>query len=102
MFRTSYHYAGLAKHLGSNRQLISIMRQPNLMALSYDPYQSFLYNSLLIMLQIIHCVGIESAPADMLVWAIVKEVREKLACHTKEITGAIWEMKYATINTIYA
>lgn len=54
------------------------------------------------MLQIIHCVGIESAPADMLVWAIVKEVREKLACHTKEITGAIWEMKYATINTIYA
>lgn len=42
---------------------------------------------------IIHCVGIESAPADMLVWAIVKEVREKLACHTKEITGAIWEMK---------
>ncbi|KAL4807554.1 Saccharopine dehydrogenase-domain-containing protein [Aspergillus unguis] len=42
---------------------------------------------------IIHCLGFESAPADMLAWAMVKEVREKLSCHTKEITGSIYEMK---------
>ncbi|KAL4916592.1 Saccharopine dehydrogenase-domain-containing protein [Aspergillus aurantiobrunneus] len=42
---------------------------------------------------IIHCLGIESAPADMLAWALVKEVREKFSCHTKEITGSIYELK---------
>ncbi|KAL4780159.1 Saccharopine dehydrogenase-domain-containing protein [Aspergillus varians] len=42
---------------------------------------------------VIHCVGIESAPADILAWAVVKEVREKLSCHTREITGAIHEIK---------
>jgi hypothetical protein len=47
-------------------------------------------------MQIIHCVGIESAPADLLAWAVVKTVREKLACQTKEITGAIYDFKYAS------
>ncbi|KAL4988358.1 Saccharopine dehydrogenase-domain-containing protein [Aspergillus falconensis] len=42
---------------------------------------------------IIHCVGIESAPADMLAYALVREVREKLSCHTREITGSIYEFK---------
>ncbi|KAL4750464.1 hypothetical protein BDW72DRAFT_175729 [Aspergillus terricola var. indicus] len=42
---------------------------------------------------IIHCVGIESAPADMLAYALVKEVREKMSCQTKEITGSIYEFK---------
>ncbi|KAL4931925.1 uncharacterized protein BDV17DRAFT_228870 [Aspergillus undulatus] len=56
---------------------------------------------------IIHCVGIESAPADMLAWALVKEVREKLSCHTKEITSAIYELKSSgasggTLSTILA
>ncbi|KAL3473982.1 Saccharopine dehydrogenase-domain-containing protein [Aspergillus californicus] len=42
---------------------------------------------------IIHCVGVESAPADMLAWAVVKAVRETLSCHTREITGEIYELK---------
>ncbi|RDW79176.1 uncharacterized protein DSM5745_06028 [Aspergillus mulundensis] len=42
---------------------------------------------------IIHCVGIESTPADMLAYALVKEVREKLSCPTREITGSIYEFK---------
>ncbi|KAI9375628.1 Saccharopine dehydrogenase-domain-containing protein [Aspergillus egyptiacus] len=42
---------------------------------------------------IIHSVGVESAPADMLAWAVVKEVRENLSSHTREVTGAIHEMK---------
>jgi hypothetical protein len=45
--------------------------------------------------QIIHSVGVESAPADLLAWAVVKEVREKLSCHTREVTGAIYDFKYA-------
>ncbi|KAL4936456.1 hypothetical protein BDV06DRAFT_205011 [Aspergillus oleicola] len=56
---------------------------------------------------IIHCVGIESAPADMLAWALVKEVREKFSCQTKEITSAIYEIKSSgasggTLSTILA
>ncbi|KAL2829155.1 Saccharopine dehydrogenase-domain-containing protein [Aspergillus cavernicola] len=54
---------------------------------------------------IIHSVGVESAPADMLAWAVVKEVREKLACHTREVTGEIYELKSSgasggTLSTI--
>ncbi|KAL2864464.1 uncharacterized protein BJX67DRAFT_220407 [Aspergillus lucknowensis] len=54
---------------------------------------------------IIHSVGIESAPPDMLVWAIVKEVREKLSCHTRKVTGAVHELKSSgasggTLSTI--
>ncbi|KAL4883459.1 Saccharopine dehydrogenase-domain-containing protein [Aspergillus karnatakaensis] len=54
---------------------------------------------------IIHCVGIESAPADILVWAVVKTVREKLSSQTKQVTGALYEMKSSgasggTLSTI--
>lgn len=36
----------------------------------------------------------------MLAYALVKEVREKMSCQTKEITGSIYEFKYATYHTI--
>jgi hypothetical protein len=36
----------------------------------------------------------------MLAYALVKEVREKMSCQTKEITGSIYEFKYATFYTI--
>ncbi|KAL2851601.1 Saccharopine dehydrogenase-domain-containing protein [Aspergillus pseudoustus] len=54
---------------------------------------------------IIHCVGVESAPADMLAWVVVKEVREKLSCHTREVTGTIYDFKSSgasggTLSTI--
>ncbi|CAI7661811.1 unnamed protein product [Penicillium manginii] len=54
---------------------------------------------------IIHSVGVESAPADMLAWALVKKVREDLSCNTREITSCIKEMKSSgasggTLNTI--
>ncbi|KAE8154738.1 Saccharopine dehydrogenase-domain-containing protein [Aspergillus avenaceus] len=42
---------------------------------------------------IIPSVGVESAPADMLAWTLVKRVREDLSCDTKEITCAINELK---------
>lgn len=38
-------------------------------------------------------MGVESAPADMLSWSLVKRVREELSCHTKEITCSIDELK---------
>ncbi|KAF7596753.1 hypothetical protein BBP40_000181 [Aspergillus hancockii] len=41
---------------------------------------------------IIPSVGVESAPADMLTWALVKHVREELSCDTKEVTCAIDEL----------
>ncbi|PYH45626.1 uncharacterized protein BP01DRAFT_45346 [Aspergillus saccharolyticus JOP 1030-1] len=44
---------------------------------------------------IIPSVGIESAPADMLAWALVKRIREDLACDTNEVISAIHEMKSA-------
>ncbi|KKK13506.1 hypothetical protein ARAM_003521 [Aspergillus rambellii] len=42
---------------------------------------------------IIPSVGMESAPADMLTWAVVKEVREKFSCHTRHVACAIDEIK---------
>jgi hypothetical protein len=42
---------------------------------------------------VIPSVGIESAPADILTWSVVKRVREELSCHTREVTCAIDEMK---------
>lgn len=51
------------------------------------------YDSILTINQIIPCVGIESAPADLLAWATVKRVREDLSCHTRSITGDIHEIK---------
>ncbi|KAE8349986.1 Saccharopine dehydrogenase-domain-containing protein [Aspergillus coremiiformis] len=42
---------------------------------------------------IIPSVGLESAPADMLAWALVKRIREELSCDTKEITCAIDDLK---------
>ncbi|EAW19261.1 uncharacterized protein NFIA_092220 [Aspergillus fischeri NRRL 181] len=54
---------------------------------------------------IIPSVGVESAPADILAWSVVKRVREDLSCDTKEVTGAIEEMKSSgpsggTLNTV--
>ncbi|GIJ98016.1 hypothetical protein Aspvir_000124 [Aspergillus viridinutans] len=54
---------------------------------------------------IIPSVGVESAPADILAWSLVKRVREDLSCDTKEVTSAIEEMKSSgpsggTLNTI--
>jgi hypothetical protein len=36
----------------------------------------------------------------MLAYALVKEVREKMSCQTKEITGSVYEFKYTTFYTI--
>ncbi|KAI9930462.1 hypothetical protein ASPWEDRAFT_26988 [Aspergillus wentii DTO 134E9] len=54
---------------------------------------------------LIPSVGVESAPADILTWSVVKRVREDLSTHTKEVTCAIEEMKTSgasggTLNTI--
>jgi short subunit dehydrogenase-like uncharacterized protein len=54
---------------------------------------------------IIPSVGVESAPADILAWSVVKRVREDLSCDTKEVTGAIEVMKSSgpsggTLNTV--
>ncbi|GAQ06088.1 hypothetical protein ALT_3409 [Aspergillus lentulus] len=54
---------------------------------------------------IIPSVGVESAPADILAWSVVKRVRENLSCDTREVTGAIEEMKSSgpsggTLNTV--
>ncbi|RHZ63084.1 uncharacterized protein CDV56_108944 [Aspergillus thermomutatus] len=54
---------------------------------------------------IIPSVGVESAPADILAWSLVKRVREDLSCDTKEVTSAIEEMKSSgasggTLNTV--
>ncbi|KAH1492048.1 hypothetical protein LV164_001914 [Aspergillus fumigatus] len=54
---------------------------------------------------IIPSVGVESAPADILAWSVVKRVREDLSSDTKEVIGAIEEMKSSgpsggTLNTV--
>ncbi|CAL5873201.1 uncharacterized protein PFLUO_LOCUS7470 [Penicillium psychrofluorescens] len=54
---------------------------------------------------IIPSLGVESAPADILAWALVKQVREALSCQTKEINSCIKELKSSgasggTLNTI--
>ncbi|KAJ5488627.1 hypothetical protein N7539_003517 [Penicillium diatomitis] len=54
---------------------------------------------------IIPSVGVESAPADVLAWALVKHVREELATETRQIDCCIKEMKTSgasggTLNTI--
>ncbi|KAF9892436.1 hypothetical protein FE257_001544 [Aspergillus nanangensis] len=54
---------------------------------------------------VIPSLGIESAPADILTWMVVKRVREELSCDTKEVTCALEEMKSSgasggTLNTI--
>lgn len=38
--------------------------------------------------------GVESAPADLLAWSLVKRVREDLSAPTRQIDGTIKEMKY--------
>jgi hypothetical protein len=40
--------------------------------------------------------GVESAPADILAWSLVKRVREDLSSQTREINSTIKEMKYIT------
>ncbi|KGO67721.1 Saccharopine dehydrogenase / Homospermidine synthase [Penicillium italicum] len=42
---------------------------------------------------IIPCTGVESAPADLLAWALVKRVREDLSSSTRQIDSTIKEMK---------
>ncbi|RJE21762.1 saccharopine dehydrogenase [Aspergillus sclerotialis] len=54
---------------------------------------------------IIPSVGVESAPADILAWSLVKRVREDLSSHTREITSCIEEVKSSgasggTLSTI--
>ncbi|KAH2029615.1 hypothetical protein KXV43_000412 [Aspergillus fumigatus] len=54
---------------------------------------------------IIPSVGVESAPADIVAWSVVKRVREDLSSDTKEVIGAIEEMKSSgpsggTLNTV--
>ncbi|KAJ5604091.1 hypothetical protein N7537_007047 [Penicillium hordei] len=54
---------------------------------------------------IIPCNGVESAPADMLAWSLVKRVREDLSSSTRQINSTIKEMKSSgpsggTMNTI--
>ncbi|PLB37020.1 uncharacterized protein BDW47DRAFT_44824 [Aspergillus candidus] len=54
---------------------------------------------------IIPSVGVESAPADMLAWRVVKRVREELSCHTRDVICAIEELKSSgasggTLSTI--
>ncbi|KAJ5329546.1 hypothetical protein N7452_009936 [Penicillium brevicompactum] len=49
--------------------------------------------------------GVESAPADLLAWSLVKRVREDLSAPTRQIDGTIKEMKSSgpsggTLNTI--
>ena len=45
--------------------------------------------------QVIPCTGVESAPADILAWALVKRVREDLSSSTRKVDSTIKEMKYA-------
>lgn len=45
--------------------------------------------------QIIPQIGLESAPADMLAWSIVRLIREKLSVGTREVVHSIEDMKYA-------
>ncbi|KAJ5102211.1 hypothetical protein NUU61_004433 [Penicillium alfredii] len=54
---------------------------------------------------IIPSVGVESAPADILAWSLVKRVREDLSSQTRSINSTIKEMKSSgasggTLNTI--
>ncbi|OQE27772.1 hypothetical protein PENSTE_c004G08081 [Penicillium steckii] len=54
---------------------------------------------------VIHSVGVESVPADMLAWSLVKRVREDLSTNTREIYSCIKELKSSgasggTLNTI--
>jgi hypothetical protein len=41
-------------------------------------------------------VGVESAPADMLAWALVKHIRSEYSSGTRTIDSCIKEMKYAS------
>lgn len=54
---------------------------------------------------IIPCTGVESAPADLLAWSLVKRVREDLSSSTRQINSTIKEMKSSgpsggTMNTV--
>ncbi|KAI9037827.1 uncharacterized protein KD926_011530 [Aspergillus affinis] len=54
---------------------------------------------------IIPFMGVESVPADMLSWSLVKRVREELSCDTKDITCSIDDLKSSgasggTLSTI--
>jgi len=46
--------------------------------------------------QMIPSTGVESAPADILAWALVKRIREDLSSPTRQVNSTIKEMKYAT------
>ncbi|KAJ5584966.1 uncharacterized protein N7459_004766 [Penicillium hispanicum] len=43
---------------------------------------------------IIPSMGVESAPADLLAWSLVKRIREDLGSATREINSCIKELKY--------
>jgi len=40
-------------------------------------------------------IGLESAPADLITWMLVKMVREKFKVGTKEVVLSVHELKYA-------
>ena len=44
--------------------------------------------------QIIPEIGLESAPADLVSWALASLIREQLSVGTREIIMSIHEMKY--------
>jgi hypothetical protein len=46
--------------------------------------------------KMIPSTGVESAPADILAWSLVKRVREDLSAPTRQIDSTIKEMKYVT------
>ncbi|EKV16039.1 Saccharopine dehydrogenase / Homospermidine synthase [Penicillium digitatum] len=53
----------------------------------------------------IPCTGVESAPADLLAWSLVKRVREDLSSSTRQINSTIKEIKSSgpsggTLNTV--
>jgi hypothetical protein len=64
----------------------AIVRSTSLLQIQLDPNNK----------QMIPSTGIESAPADILAWALVKRVREDLSSPTRQINSTIKEMKYAT------
>ena len=49
---------------------------------------------MLTFLQIIPEAGFESTPADLLSWALVSAIREKMSTGTEEVILSVHELKY--------
>lgn len=50
--------------------------------------------------QIIPEIGLESAPADVVTWALASLIREQLSVGTRETIMSIHEMKYGPTNKL--